>query len=1050
MTLSSDLSRAVAPLGMEGNLGILYVCGELTDGKIAIVDKLLGRKVRGICGAYDRLVSLVDAWELEWTIDTDKEEESIESQLVAEGLQDVKIHHVAVGKSHRVAISLDGQLFSWGRPGTVLPSSELGHRFGTSNAQNYYRVKTPEPEVENRKKRTKSAPSSQKPTSTSTVTATGTPHRVVAASQLFFTHVSCGQHHSAAVTDTGDIYTWGRNFEGQLGHQFKTLPKQVNAVVNGICAWPKYVGFFLGKPRVVSVCCGNTFTAVLLADGSVYLLGGGSLRPESKNSQSSFNHLILEKGNNGEPFVAVASGYEHILAVTSAGELFSWGLNTFGQLGHGGKTGMGETEVKGGKALPATVKCEDSIHWTNIFAGGRYSAAISSENQLFTWGNGSFGKLGHGKSSGNSPNCEFVPRCVTYLQNTVVGSVVCADRNLFAFAPTQISGISPLCGEHTGGYELRIKGSGFWSSDNVTVRFVPLTDGRLLRGTLGTFCEATGEVVCQTPKFRLSGEYAVEVSMNGKHFTANGKVFTVFKRPQIAAVSVYDVRFDGGEEFTVSLCGNLPEICRRPIVRFIRCRIDVASGQLVAVDTESEVAVGAFDERPEIVDEEEEEQVEYDPSDITDRFLRLTTPALPSQGEGIAPFTLEISYDGGRSFVPVCVDPTLESQKHGDDEDDNFVDHLRKSEGLISASHVLWVHDAQLVRVSPNSFLTSDLPVTITLELQNLLPPEVTQLLVEVEVDLKTTNASTTLAIERIEGNFLTCKLPPLVQWKSSPKVPNPPAEWWKPYVKTGFMAQMRVSMNAGRTFLPAQLQLGGRSTSTAAEIYGFQAPGRLLSVFPSVGMVPGGTQVSIAGDFFHFDTQDAVVKLQWRERSMVIPGVCLQPEESISTGDISRRVVFRTPPLPFPEDTATATAMAEGMILGTREDIQIFVSLDGQHFTDSGLSFVYCAVPELIGISSPEAEPGTKMILTVDKAIATPAACVKLEVKESGISLVVPVEIDETTHTAEFTLPNLPITMEESVQVLLSLNGQEFTGGAPNSTEGVEISFRYKVAAAE
>eukprot|EP00644_Phytophthora_capsici_P012463 jgi/Phyca11/121940/e_gw1.46.437.1 len=343
---------------MEGNLGILYVCGELTDGKIAIVDKLLGRKVRGICGGYDRLVSLVDAWELEWSIDNNNEEESIENQLVAEGLHDVKIHHVAVGKNHRVAISLDGQLFSWGRPGTILPSSELGHRY-----------------------------------------ATGTPHRVVAASDLFFTHVCCGQHHSAAITDTGDLYTWGRNFEGQLGHHFKTLPKQVNSVLNGICAWPKYVGFFLGKPRVVSVSCGNTFTAVLLADGRVYLLGGGSLRPESKNPQSSSNHLILERGEKGAPFVAVASGYEHILAVTDAGELFSWGLNTFGQLGHGGRTGRGETEVKSGKVVPAAVKCENSIHWTNVFAGGSYSAAISSENQLFTWGNGSYGKLGHGKSS---------------------------------------------------------------------------------------------------------------------------------------------------------------------------------------------------------------------------------------------------------------------------------------------------------------------------------------------------------------------------------------------------------------------------------------------------------------------------------------------------------------------------------------------------------------------------------------------------------------------------------------------------------------------------
>jgi hypothetical protein len=36
----------------------------------------------------------------------------VKTQLVAEGLQDVKVRHVAVDKNHRVALSLDGQLFS--------------------------------------------------------------------------------------------------------------------------------------------------------------------------------------------------------------------------------------------------------------------------------------------------------------------------------------------------------------------------------------------------------------------------------------------------------------------------------------------------------------------------------------------------------------------------------------------------------------------------------------------------------------------------------------------------------------------------------------------------------------------------------------------------------------------------------------------------------------------------------------------------------------------------------------------------------------------------
>ncbi|POM66792.1 Regulator of chromosome condensation (RCC1)-like protein [Phytophthora palmivora] len=1027
---------------MEGNLGILYVCGEETGGKITTVENLLGRKVRRICGAYDRFVALVDAWELEWSENDEKGNKAIfENHLVAQGLQDVKVHYVAIGKNHRVALSLDGQLFSWGRPGEVIPSSELGHQLGMLGTENFYRAKTPGPEVDEtetrRSRSTKSFNDTARNSNSSLATATGVPHRVVTAPELFFTQVSCGEHHSVAVTDNGDVYTWGRNFEGQLGHVFKTLPKDVNAVLNGICAWPKYVGFFLGKPRVVSACCGNTFTAVLLADGSVYLLGGRSLRPPSstsKTSQVSSNTLtlVLEKGSGGEPFVGIACGFEHILAVSSAGEMFSWGLNTFGQLGHGGKTGRGEGDVKGGKAVPHAVSSDYPIKWAKVFAGGTYSAAITTNHELYTWGNGSHGKLGHGKSSANPhhQDCEFVPRRVDYLKNIVVGSVVCADRNLFAFAPTYISRITPLCGEHTGGYELRIQGSGFWSSDNITVRFVPLTDGRLLRGTLGTFCEATGEVVCPVPKFRLSGEFLVEVSMNGKHFTSNGRIFTVFKRPHVAAVSVYDARFAGGEELTVSLCGSLPEICRHPIVRLIRF----------------------FDEQPEIV---EEEETEHDACDVTGRLLRFILPALPADGEGIVPYTLEISYDGGLMFVPVCVDPTLAKQKDGDTDEDeeSFADRhshsRRQQEPQPAMPHVIWVHDAKLLRTIPNSFLMNELPQTITLELQNLLPLEVAQLLVTIthfspnsengELDpFNTSCASTPLTIDRVEGNFLTCKIPRLTTWQcttpSHLKAQGLSGEWWKAYTKTGFMSQLRVSMNFGRTFLPAQLQFGGRSSSTAAQVFSMPTPGRLLSLFPNVGMVPGGTQVSVAADFFHFDTQDAAVKLRWRESSVVVPAVCLRPEESteLETNSATRRVVFRTPPLPFPDDSGTAAAMTEGMVLGTREEVEIFVSLDGDHFTDAGLKFVYCAVPEMSGISPLEAEPGTKMVLAVDK--------------------VVPVEIDEAAHTAEFVLPELPCCADEVVQVAVSLNGQEFTEGVgdPTMTLNGEVRFQYKIHIAE
>ena len=41
------------------------------------------------------------------------------------------------------------------------------------------------------------------------------PTAIVAAPNI--AQISCGSEHSFAVTDAGDLYSWGINFKGQLG-----------------------------------------------------------------------------------------------------------------------------------------------------------------------------------------------------------------------------------------------------------------------------------------------------------------------------------------------------------------------------------------------------------------------------------------------------------------------------------------------------------------------------------------------------------------------------------------------------------------------------------------------------------------------------------------------------------------------------------------------------------------------------------------------------------------------------------------------------------------
>ncbi|TYZ65303.1 hypothetical protein PybrP1_002311 [[Pythium] brassicae (nom. inval.)] len=930
----------------DGSHGILYLCGEKTCGVLVVSESLLGRRVRRIDGGYDRFAVVVDSWELECEQHGDSAE-VLEHETVIGGLQHVKIHRVAVGKSHRLALSLDGRIFSWGTRDSVLQSAELG-QVGVSGS---WLKKS-----DSKSQRLLLAPEqdpSRNLQGANQSSAVCQPLPVHTSTELFFRSLACGRSHSAAVTDKGDLYTWGRNFEGQLGHFSTSLSKEHNALVNGICAWPKFVRVFLSKPRVADVSCGDMFTVVLLESGAIYRFGerftGVARRPNTKTGSNL--HLLIKCGNDGAGFVGIACGYAHALAVTSSGQLYAWGWNNYGQLG------LGPTSSIKSSATPVLVPAPE-LEWTKAYAGGNYSAAISTAGELHTWGNGKHGQLAHGPGH---MNCEFAPRRVDTLQRTVVSAVVCTARNLYVFASTQIAEIVPKSGEITGGYELRIKGSGIWSSDDLTVRFVPLTEGRLPRGSLGVYDESTHEIVCQVPKFSLAGEFAVEIAMDGKHFTTNGQVFSAFKRPRITCVSISETRLSGGEEAVFELVGVLPESCREPIIRVIPCAVDF-------MDDAAE-AVKVFTRRPDMdpvdvvavvtcmaSDDSGGSQYRSSSSDTT-HTVRFLTPGFALTRE-VLPCALEISYNGGLHFIPVV----LSAPANTIDSDSA----TRSSQP--PQQHIVWYHDAHVQRIRPNSFVMTALPQTVCVDADQLLQ-RCGGFSVVARVDMPTKDSDTvqasvsaTLKIQSVNDTrtSMCCVVPPLTQWEytdapfvsgeQGPTIPAVPAsrsicDWWRRVPRTGFAVELSVSMNGGKSALPYD------GDSGKAQLYALPAVGSLWSVFPPSGEVSGGAKVSISGDFFHFDTPDAVVSLRWRDKHFQVPASCqlASPEQDARTDGVNsseRRVVFHTPPLPFPGDRETAAAIAEGHELGASEEVDVFIALDGVHFTEKGLKFVYCASP--------------------------------------------------------------------------------------------------------
>ncbi|CAI7994404.1 RCC1 and BTB domain-containing protein 2 [Geodia barretti] len=140
--------------------------------------------------------------------------------------------------------------------------------------------------------------------------------------------VSCGGHHTVAVTASGEVYSWGYNNCGQLGTGDTvnyTAPKRVE-------------GGALGTVRCVSTSCGSACSFAISQQGELFCWGyngNGQLGISNNTNQTLPCKARMPEST---PIIQVACGASHTMCLSDEGLLLTWGSNTCGQLGTGNKT----------------------------------------------------------------------------------------------------------------------------------------------------------------------------------------------------------------------------------------------------------------------------------------------------------------------------------------------------------------------------------------------------------------------------------------------------------------------------------------------------------------------------------------------------------------------------------------------------------------------------------------------------------------------------------------------------------------------------------------
>ncbi|KAH0468775.1 hypothetical protein IEQ34_002007 [Dendrobium chrysotoxum] len=278
------------------------------------------------------------------------------------------VQHVACGVRHAVLVTRQGEVFTWGE--------ESGGRLGHGVAIDAIH-----------------------------------PRLVESLSVSNIDFVACGEFHSCALTASGELYTWGdgAHQSGLLGHGTDIshwIPKRVSGPLEGL--------------QVASVSCGTWHTALISTTGQLFTFGDGTFGVLGHGNRESVSYPREVESLMGLKTVAVSCGVWHMAAVVevivtqssaSSGKLFTWGDGDKYRLGHGDK----EPRLK-----PTCVPSLIDYNFHKLACGHSLTIGLTTSGHIFTMGSTVYGQLGNPHSDGKLP-CLVEDK----LANESVKSVAC-------------------------------------------------------------------------------------------------------------------------------------------------------------------------------------------------------------------------------------------------------------------------------------------------------------------------------------------------------------------------------------------------------------------------------------------------------------------------------------------------------------------------------------------------------------------------------------------------------------------------------------------------
>ncbi len=237
---------------------------------------------------------------------------------------------------------------------------------------------------------------------TSTVRVTDSYGNFVNTTIRYHFMLSANDEHTCAIITGNVLKCWGNGASGRLGLG------DVNSRGDGageMGASLPAVNLGTGR-KALSVSAGPTHTCAILDGGSVKCWGLNTYGQLGTGSTTTLGDGAGEMGDalpdvplgTGRTAKAIGAGLSHTCALLDNGTIKCWGRSDLGQLGYGNLTSLGDGPGEMGDSLAAVALGTGSTA-RELAVGRNHTCALLDDYTVKCWGRGTSGQIGFGSTA---------------------------------------------------------------------------------------------------------------------------------------------------------------------------------------------------------------------------------------------------------------------------------------------------------------------------------------------------------------------------------------------------------------------------------------------------------------------------------------------------------------------------------------------------------------------------------------------------------------------------------------------------------------------------